>query len=313
MPVINFAKANKVNWGDKEAVKICLGNQVVWNGFKEITLNSIATMKSYYVDAIEDSRTKFQYQGIYLYLQPQPGSFAPYLALKLDQPINKGDKFITGAEVEANLPSTHKLQMELGNTLIWTESSRSWIGSLTKGYDGVYRNMFMDTYTGSEPANYLYLTMRGNEPIGYDTPYMKFKHGNLNIFNLTKDGLDMPSFDESLIRQILTLDEPKNKSVVVTKRGSKLAVKETIKFESTQKVATVTSSYNAYSTDDFVICSTMPSEIKKQNIISVDLGGIVTFSNRDIDGISSSAITFTKSIGRDIPKGTEIKIYYTLE
>ncbi|MGX7141449.1 hypothetical protein ACWOBX_08355 [Facklamia languida] len=312
MPIINFNGADKVVLGS-ESDKVYLGNELVWEGLQEITLNSVATMKSYYVDATEDSRTKFQYQGIYLYLQPQPGSFAPYLALKLDQPINKGDKFITGAQVEANLPSTHKLQMELGNQLIWTESSRSWIGSLTKGYDGVYRNVFMDTYTGSEPANYLYLTMRGSEPIGNDSPYMKFKHGNLNIFNLTKDGLDIPSFDESLIGQILTLDEPKNKSVVITKRGSKLDVKETIKFESNQKVATLTSSYNAYSTDDFIIHNTMPSEIKKQNIILVELGGIVTFGNSDIDGISSSAITFVKPIGRDIPKGTEIKIYYTLE
>lgn len=204
LPTINFSGVNKVMFANSEISKVYCGSGLVWERKKILhNMNTTAltwNLKSgWYVDAIEDSRTKFEYVGYDIEYNPQPGSYVPYIAIRLDKPMKKGEKWFYALKIGGDYPSTHKSKIEVGSNLSWSESQkRVSIDKYWRGWNTTLVSGFID-YTSTYDGQWFYMSYRAMTPIGSNYPRMIIDRDfGVNVFNLTADGLEYLSSSQIL-------------------------------------------------------------------------------------------------------------------
>lgn len=204
MPVVNFSDVNKIIYSGQEMSKVYCGSQLVWERKKILhNMNTTAltwNLKSgWYVDAIENPRTKFGYSDNNVKYDPQPGSYVPYIAIKLDKPMKKGEKWFYALKIGGDYPSTHKAKIEVGSDLRWSTTNKQVsIDEHWRGWDTTLVSGFID-YTSTYDAQWFYMSYRAMKPIGNNYPKMNIDIDfGVNVFNLTADGLEHLSSSQIL-------------------------------------------------------------------------------------------------------------------
>lgn len=148
------------------------------------------------VDARDNSI--FMRSGNSVLYMPNTSSYAPYIAIKLDKPVKRGERWVFLARLKGTFPDSHSLNFELGSTLTWSTSGRTHLSRHPKSYNGEYLIYQDITYNSNTNANYLYITLRGDGPIG--TGYKLELNADIGIvaINLTEDSQEDLSNNEIL-------------------------------------------------------------------------------------------------------------------
>lgn len=206
MPIINFNGVNKIIYSGQEMNKIYCGSQLVWERKKILhNMNTTAltsNLKSgWYIDAIENPRTIFDYDGDRVGYYPQPGSYVPYIAIKLDKPMKKGERWFYILKICGDYPSTHQAKIEVGSDLRWSTTNKQVsIDEYWRGWGFYLIRGFID-YTSTYDAQWFYISYRAMTPIGEYSPHMYIDRDfGVNVFNLTSDGLEHLSSNQIITK-----------------------------------------------------------------------------------------------------------------
>lgn len=204
LPVINFSGVNKVMFANSEIGKVYCGSELIWERKKILrNMNTTALTSNlnsgWYVDSINDSRTQFEYVGSNIEYNPQPGAYVPYIAIKLDKPMKKGEKWFYALKIGGDYPSTHKSKIEVGSNLSWSEINKQVsIDEYWRGRNNTLISGFID-YMSAYDAQWFYMSYRAMTPIGGNAPRMTIDRDfGVNVFNLTADGLEHLSSSQIL-------------------------------------------------------------------------------------------------------------------
>ena len=152
------------------------------------TARTSSASAAWYVDSRNHADTLFMKLSDAIYYSPQGASFAPYIAVKLDRPVKRGEKWVFMAEAKSYYPTTHEFQFQLGSTLTWSNTGKTYTRTYRRTPNSRYHVFEEITYDSDTDANYMYISLRGNTGIG-SPAYIQLS-GRLGMvaINLTSDG-----------------------------------------------------------------------------------------------------------------------------
>lgn len=153
------------------------------------TARTTAPLVGWHADSRDHADTTFaRISNNSIYYSPQGGSFAPYIAVKLDRPVKRGEKWVFMAEAKSYYPTTHEFQFQLGSTLTWSNTGKTYTRVYRRTPNSRYHVFEEITYDSDTDANYMYISLRGNTGIG-SPAYIQLS-GRLGMvaINLTSDG-----------------------------------------------------------------------------------------------------------------------------